>query len=368
MIGYTLVTRLDPVRVEYELIDNNTMHPMYQQWIHTLFPGRNIVTLYKSPFNRHRQNACFDQEEQTVWQQFFDVCRRLLLEHPQTDLLVLECHWDPIHLDDHWFDRQLDLVQQAAGHCRVICLSSRCKDWYCCDPRKIWSPWFLIQRYTWQVPQHRPYRFGYLNRRNTPHRTQLFYTMLQRTELNHKHDSFSFQYSAINMNSITHHQLVEAVRRDALRDHVTHPDGFGQGADYSLNHPAWSANIIVVTETLDGHNELLSEKTAKAIGCQSPFVSLPRKIGLQVLTDLGFEPDYFNTGFNRTWDNNNVTDIVNFCCQFPDVESARDFRETRIPQITHNYHWAGFDVDDIKLKPWWSRYYHRVYPVLKALG
>ena len=279
-----------------------------------------------------------------------NICKKLnQLPQLSPKFIFIDVSHDSIFVSDDIILELVNTVQQHYPASRCIFLSGSAHHYYSNNKNIIWYPYFFLPTYSTDT-RIRKKRVGCLNRRNAPHRVWLMHNLLSQGLIDHDRDIFSIAFNDIwenkpcNVNewlSISPEtQIVIAQYPERI---ATIDDQFKN--DHTTMHSAWATALTIVTEAEVGPEAMISEKTMKAISSQCCWIAYTGQPQLDVMTDLGFDLNTFDThatGFN-------IDPIVNICRTLDTESVALDYYHSKADIIAHNHAWLAKDQ-------WISRY------------
>jgi len=299
----------------------------------------------------------------------FDSWEYQIKKLPKGYRFFINHSYDPVKVSDTVIATLLDIIKTHHPDSDPVFLSSKCSHYFNHVPGIAYFPYFFFYNFSNLVERPKSRRIGCLNRQNTPHRPWLMHNLLSRGLLDSNRDVYSISFTSPYDNT-SYADIDSWLQQSTQVNHLlrqypsqlsTHPDGFPNDVN-TVDHPAWSTAIAVVTETEPGDCAMISEKTLKAIVSNSCWTAYMGESGYRLLEAFGFAPRFFEHHAQGI----NIDSVLNICKMLDSESVALDYRSQFLDQISYNFAWCGHNINSnakhkiLQAKiasPWFNQWY-----------
>lgn len=248
--------------------------------------------------------------------------------------LYLDFSHDPLWLDDAalvWLVQEIEHTNKWSA---VYALSGKFTHFFQAPPGVVWYPYWFLCPYVPHRNKHRVGRVSCLNRRAAPHRIALMFDLLDHGLVDHDRDVIGINLEPMygepqNTACMFFDRFIDLTARP--RSTATIPDNFPN--DHTVDHPAWSTALHIVTETECGPHALITEKTIKPLISNSCWMMYSGAEHTAVLEALGFA-----RCFDQQATGADYQCIMDMCRDLYNFDTAMDYHRSRRDSIAHNLH------------------------------
>lgn len=246
--------------------------------------------------------------------------------------IFLDFSYDPCVFSENQIKQILEWLQNCFKQSTIWWLSGDCRYFTNGDPQILYYPYWLLNNSVETRSIVKKHRFGCLNRNPAKHRHQLMYELLSQGLFDSRLDRYSWNFNWPGTQGILSFGLTEVESFMNLELRLNEKNYISNcydnsPNDHSLDHPAWSAYLQLITETSPYDNGIITEKTIKGILSQSLFTVINSQYSKQLFSNFGFDIEYFNQS------------PVEVAKEYQNLEKLQEKYHEELHRITFNLEW-----------------------------